>query len=202
MKVMNRKSKQWDAEYNSWLPIENNTAELDYSKAFYAPYHPKASKMFQKLRKSLSINCVFKKTSTLGNYFFKRRPIQDIRDRTHVVYQIPCVDCPKRYIGQTKRKLRTRVAEHRKSCEGDLTSVIPNQTYDNGIQYHTATTGHAFDFEGPEILIQERNYFRRMVLEGMLIRINIDSLVNVKSGVSIDKCWMPFYPEIGFTSPG
>ena len=49
-------------------------SEIDFSKSFYAPYHPRGRKMFKSLQKTFGINCVFKKTATLGKYLFKRRP--------------------------------------------------------------------------------------------------------------------------------
>ena len=198
---MLRKSQQWDVTNNSWL-LDENAAEstpIDYSKSFYAPYHPKAVRMLRKLKKDFNVNCVFKKTTTLGNHFFKRRPQPDIWNTSHVCYQIPCGDCPKKYIGHTKRKLRTRVGEHKKTCEGDLSGITPNLTNDNGVPYHCATTGHNFNFEETCILAQEKSYFRRIALEGMLIHANKDSLANLKSGFSINNCWVPFYSDLGLT---
>ena len=203
--VLNRKSQQWESESNVDILDENanDTPEVDYSKAYYAPYHPKAAKMFRTLKKKFNIDCVYKKTTTLGNYFFKRRPKQDIWDTTHVCYQVPCGECPMKYIGHTKRKLRTRVLkEHKRSCEGDLSNIQPNQTNDNGIPFHHATTGHSFKFEDTIILERERNKFKRMVLEGMHIYSNKDNVVNIKSGLTIDNCWSPFVKELGFPGKG
>ena len=39
-------------------------SEIDFSKSFYAPYHPRARKMFKSLQKTFGINCVFKTTAT------------------------------------------------------------------------------------------------------------------------------------------
>ena len=51
------------------------------------------------------------------------------------------------YIGQTKRKMITRIREHEKSCEGDLSGIQPDISNDNGIPFHYATTGHHFLFQ-------------------------------------------------------
>jgi hypothetical protein len=41
----------------------------------------------------------------------------DINQKTHVVYSIPCGDCEKEYLGQSKRQYGTRLKEHRsKGC--------------------------------------------------------------------------------------
>ena len=77
--------------------------DIEFSKTFYAPYHPHARKMFQSLQKLFGITCVHKKTATLGNYLYKRRPKRDKWNTSHVVHSVPCEDPHHQYIGQTKR---------------------------------------------------------------------------------------------------
>ena len=126
--------------------------KFDYSKSFYAPYHPHARKMFEDLQKKFSIHSVYKKTPTLGNWLFKRRPKKDLWNQSHVVYSVPCEVPPDQYIGQTKRKLKVRIREHERTCDGDLSQLQPNTTNDNGIPIHCASTGHKFLFEQTKIL--------------------------------------------------
>ena len=162
---------------------KTNTQEdgdADYSKVFFAPYHPHARKMFKVLKKSFNINCVHKKTTTLGNLLFKRRPKPDIWGTTHVVYSIPTNDQKLQYIGHTKRKLRKRVQEHENSCKGDLSNFQPNDVQDSGIPFHYASTGENFKFEETKILEREKNNLKRKILESIHISNKIDSLVNLK----------------------
>ena len=114
--------------------IENE--QKDFSKSFYAPYHPRAKNVFQSLQKSFGINVVYKKTQTLGNLLFKRRPRKDKLETSHVVYSVPCEEPEHQYIAQTKRRLKVRVREHERSFEGDLTGIQPDENNDNGIPYH------------------------------------------------------------------
>ena len=93
-------------------------SKIDYAQSFYAPYHPHARKLFCDLKKKFNINSVFKKTTTLGNILFKRRPKKDLWNSTHIVYSVPCQEPPDQYIGQTKRKLKVRMRELERSCEG------------------------------------------------------------------------------------
>ena len=83
----------------------------------------------------------------------------------------------RKYIGQNKRKLGTRIREHKKSCEGGLSGILPDLNNNKGILFHFATTGHVFSFENTKILARERNTFRRKVIEGIHINNKKESSV-------------------------
>ena len=45
---------------------------------------------------------------------------------------IPCRDCPQRYIGQTSKKIETRITEHKNAIKRhDLRSLPAAHTYNN-----------------------------------------------------------------------
>ena len=59
--------------------------------------------------------------------------------RKEVVYQVLCKDCPKVYIGETKRTLKIRISEHKLAVyKGDEK---------NGIAVHAHTTNHNINWE-------------------------------------------------------
>jgi hypothetical protein len=69
---------------------------------------------------------------------------------------IPCRDCPQRYIGQTSKKIETRITEHKNAIKRyDLRSLPAAHTYDNCHTFnwtHTellgqAQTKHAREFK-------------------------------------------------------
>ena len=68
---------------------------------------------------------------------------------------------------------------------------IENAKKDNGLASHHQKTGHDFDFDNTEILQQDKNYWRRLILEGIEIKYN-ENLVNLQSGYMFDPCWIPF----------
>lgn len=53
------------------------------------------------------------------------------------IYMINCDSCDKKYIGQTKRKVNTRIKEHRDDC-----FKPPNE--EKPMPYHMIETGHSF----------------------------------------------------------
>ena len=196
-RIINMKSHPKEASDTQRLDESHDEQPIiDFSKAFYAPYHPHARKMFEVLQKKFGITNVYKKTTTLGNLLFKRRPKRDKWNSTHVVYSVPCSEQPEQYIGQTKRKMITRIREHEKSCEGDLSGIQPDINNDNGIPFHYATTGHHFLFQDTRILAREKNGFKRKIIEGIHIYNKKDSCVNIIAGQKIDNSWNPILKDL------
>jgi hypothetical protein len=138
-------------------PVDN------LSNFFYAPYHPAAAKLFQKLKKNFNINTVYKKTTNLGNLLFKRRPPIPLQQQPGVIYCTPPCSCPLHYIGQTGRTAEIRNKEE-KDYEG-------NTYNDYGYIQHYKETTHALDFDNCFILANENHSYRRY-----------DKLVNVNTG--------------------
>ena len=169
----------------------------DFSKAFYAPYHPHARKMFQKLKRKFGMTCIYQKTATLGNFLFKRRPSPQLWEVKNSVYSIPRAHDPNhQYIGQSKRRLGVRILEHPNSCLTDLSNIQPDDKFDNGIPFHLATTGHSFNFEDTKILEQEPNLFKRKLLESIHISNKQSMVVNIISGQKISPCWTPIIRQL------
>ena len=106
-----------------------------------------------------------------------------------MVYSVPCEEPPDIYIGQTKRKLKVKIREHKHSCEGDLSTIQQNPTDDNGIPIHCASTGRKFLFEQTIVLAREPSYFRQRVIEGIHTFNKNDSCINLIAGLVIDKNW-------------
>ena len=101
-------------------------------------------------------------------------------DKTCVVYQIPCSDCDYVYIGQTKRGLKSRLADHRRA-----TSQLRPEL--SALCEHAMDFNHTIDWEKSEILKVENNYSKRLISEAWFInahskvmnRSDGDSLPNV-----------------------
>ena len=101
-------------------------------------------------------------------------------DKSCVVYQIPCSDCDYVYIGQTKRGLKSRLADHRRA-----TSQLRPEL--SALCEHAMDFNHTIDWEKSEILKVENNYSKRLISEAWFInahpkvmnRSDGDSLPNV-----------------------
>ena len=80
-----------------------------------------------------------------------------VLERSGVVYRVNCRNCPKHYIGQTGRKLGTRLKEH--------SSAIRRHDQYSLISVHEDTTGHQIDLNSPQILARSRTKRAREFLE-------------------------------------
>jgi len=69
----------------------------------------------------------------------------------NVVYKLAYKNCDVAYVGQTKRKLNTRIAEHKKI----LTKNFQSFGY---TELHRIEFDHDFDCENPKILDIEKHY--------------------------------------------
>ena len=69
--------------------------------------------------------------------------LQNPKDRIHLegqgVYQIPCKNCDRSYIGHSGRNIRQRVREHELAVAKQEDNTSPTK--------HAKETGHTFDFK-------------------------------------------------------
>ena len=78
-------------------------------------------------------------------------------DNVNVIYRIPCNNCPKAYIGETKRALRIRMSEH----EAD----IRNSRIKKVVPAHCHHNEHSMNFNKVKIMDFEPHWFKRRVSE-------------------------------------
>jgi len=96
---------------NSDCNNKQNDSNSNLMKKFFViQYLNKVSEKFNKLSHSHSFNIAYKLINKL-NRFIKTR--KDRLCKEDMVYKINCLDYESSY-GQTKRKLKTRIKEHKK----------------------------------------------------------------------------------------
>ena len=107
------------------------------------------------------IHCVFNKGLTLRNILNPsiKKPNTD---KSNVVYEVDCNDCPAVYVGTTKRKLSTRLQEHKNAF------FRPN--IKSNIAEHSFQTKHSINFNNPRVSYKERKPGARKFLEGFQIQ--------------------------------
>lgn len=80
-----------------------------------------------------------------------------------VVYKISCQDCEATYIGQTKRRLQTRVNEY-------LSNINKKTGSPSIISDHRINHRHNFKWNEVAILDREPSYNKRLISEMVYIK--------------------------------
>ena len=76
------------------------------------------------------------------------------RELSGAIYSIPCEDCDKSYIGETKHKFASRLKEHQKAVE-------PKQPQRSALAEHCLRSGHSVSWESSKILRTSANWRNR-----------------------------------------
>ena len=90
-------------------------------------------------------------------------------------------NCERVYIGETGRKLETRILEHKRDVEtaeqGVRTRRSRSETSQeqnkSAITDHTVSKNHVPNWKDVEVLDKEEDYFKRQIKEAIWIRRNV-----------------------------
>ena len=96
----------------------------------------------------LVTNVAYNQTQKLRTYFSKHKDKTTKIQKRNAIYPIPCKNCEQHYIGQTSKKIETRLTEHKNAINRyDLLSYPASHTHDNG---------HTFNWTETQILDQAK----------------------------------------------
>jgi len=103
--------------HNRKEPVKN-------SSCFIIPYVSTIAKKFIKYFKNISFcKLAFSYYDQLNKFIKVHKDTLSSLSRSNVVYKINCLNCDASYVGQTKRILNTRVAEHRNHIRRDTAQL-------------------------------------------------------------------------------
>ena len=105
-----------------------------------------------------------------------------------MVYEVPCLDCPQVYIGETGRTLQKRVAEHR-------TAVKKGNHQNNDIAVHAWDSKHRIDWEEAKVRVVAPYYWERRETEALIIQQQ-GSTMNLDCGLYVNPIWKPIIPTL------
>ena len=117
----------------------------------YTPYIRGTSEKLEKACAPLGVKTVFKPQRTMRQLLVRVKERIPPESQREVVYEVPCKDCELKYIGETKRSLKTRMAEHKYAVRrGDER---------NGIAVHVHQLQHSIDWESARVRMTARGYW-------------------------------------------
>ena len=163
--------------HNSNLKNINNQTNTDRiqeideveTKYFTIPYIKNFTDRFIGITKKLDCKLSFSCKNKLNSIIKTGKDVLNNCDKCDVVYHLKCGNCDANYVGQTRRKLMTRIKEHKKDVDkraGQL-SVISQ---------HKIEFNHEFLWDDVKILDVERSYNKRLVSEMLHIKSQESSI--------------------------
>jgi len=136
---------------------------------FTVPYFPNISEKFSNFIKGSNVRLSFFSLNKLERIIRVQKDRIEALSKKNVVYMISCSDCDATYVGQTKRKLSTRVTEHRNQINQKTTKL-------SVISEHRLNHNHEIDWKNVKILDNERFYWKRIISEMLNIQLQSNAL--------------------------
>ena len=130
---------------------ENQDPEEPHEKPkiLYLPYVKNTSEENERECTRFGVKVVFKSYGTLRQALVKVKTLRDYVEKKDV-YEVPCMDCDKSYIGKTERNLKKQIVEHK--------YAVKRKDDKNGIAVHANDHNHRVDWEGAKVLEEEPRY--------------------------------------------
>ena len=120
---------------------------------------------------------------TIGQILPSPKDPHNPEEKGCVVSQVPCSDCNFVYIGQTKRDLKSRLAEHK--------LAIKNQEPEkSALCEHYMRFDHLIDWNNSKILKTEAHYSKRLTSEAWFINSH-PHVMNRSDGDSLPRVYHP-----------
>ncbi|BHF81907.1 hypothetical protein SprV_0802504200 [Sparganum proliferum] len=121
------------------------------------PYIDGVSEAVSRLLRPLGIGIAHRPESTIRHLVMRPKALLPLGETTNVIYRIRCNSCEVNYIGETGKRLQTRVGEHMRAVRRmDPLSLVAE---------HCADAGHTFAFQHAEILGRGSDRIARETIE-------------------------------------
>ena len=104
------------------------------------------------------------------------------RLRRGIMYEVPCQDCGRTYIGETSRSLQERLKVHKYAVK------IANMN--NSIAAHAWNHQHQVDWDSAKVKMFEQHLWKCKVLEAICIR-ETEENNNLDCGLNMNQVWSP-----------
>ena len=174
-------------------PKTKDTKQKQQQKAkgtVSVPYVANLSEAFTRVLKKYGVNTVLKPTNTLRQVLVKPKDKRPMMDSIGTVYNIPCAQCPKAYVGETGRKLGVRIEEHK-----DSVKKVDNKAYTrsqrkqsenkkekSAMADHLSQDNHLIAWDNVKIVAREQERFPRWIRESLHIRRQGEDALNRDEG--------------------
>jgi len=162
--LINTRLKTLANRFATKINMNNDKLIIEYKKNFFTiPYIKSISETFLPIARKYRFDIAYTIPNTLSRYIIRGKDKIDSMSQNDCVYKISCSNCDTCYVGQTKRRLETRLKEHKSDIKkkNGMLSVVSN---------HRLECNHEMNWSGVAILDKESSYVKRIVSEMVHIK--------------------------------
>ena len=162
--------------------LETEPQEEDRPPLVMLPYVAGVSEDIRRVCRKFDMRVVFKSGRTLRTMLTKVKDTLPTEKHSRVVYRVPC-SCGQVYIGETVRRLETRMKEHQDACRRGMVER-------SAIAEHAWENQHPIKWEETEIVDQARRPKELLLKEALHIQMTpAEERFNRDAGLELPGCW-------------
>ncbi|KYN29872.1 hypothetical protein ALC57_00681 [Trachymyrmex cornetzi] len=182
IKTLSKRKNLYKNKNNVNKEIEDSN--LIIKKYFTIPYIQNISEKFKRIADKNNYKLTYKPINTLTSVIKLGKDKLEKMESSQVVYKINCTNCDSTYVDQTKRKLGTRIKEHKADIKKtkDTRSVVSD---------HQVKLGHNLDWENIQILDTELFFHKRLTSQMICIKRQINGM---NKQTDTEKFPEPYFP--------
>ena len=146
------------------------------------PYVAGISEDVRRVCRRFGLKVIFKSGRSLRSVLTKVKDTLPAEKQSKVVYQIPC-SCGRAYIGETTRRLETRMKEHQDACCRGM--VEKSAVAEHAWEHH-----HPIEWEGTRVIDRAGRSKEFQLTEALHIQTATGELLNRDIGLEVPGCWL------------
>ena len=161
---------------------EEGQAVQEPTTTVVIPYTAGMSEDIRRICRRFNIRVAFRSSRTLRSMLSNVKDKVPMEKRSGVVYRIPC-SCGKVYLGETRRRLETRLKEHKDACK-------KGQLEKSAIAEHAWTHQHAIEWGKTVVVDQASRHTQLLLKEAISIQLTPEGdRLNRDEGLELPGCW-------------
>ncbi|XP_062714059.1 uncharacterized protein LOC134290861 [Aedes albopictus] len=134
------------------------------------PFYPRITNQIKTALRRQNLHVVHKSDKTLRDLLCNLKD-KVPPDEQSGIYEIPCKDCPAVYIGQTRRKVKVRLKEHKNAVQS-------SKATESSVAAHTVDSQHEIDWNNAKLVKSVRKTLHLNAWESMFISNTRRPLMN------------------------
>ena len=160
--------------------VNKKTTDTDNKSVNFVtlPYIQGVTEPVQRILKKHNISTAVKPHTSLKKILVHPKDKLDSDEKAGVVYEIPCANCKKTYIGETGRKFGTRKKEHKTETAKTSTQKYTRSArkesqsaeLKSSVAEHAVKENHVIKWEDSKIIARDETRNTRWIRESIWIR--------------------------------